>query len=158
MSPTADAGIFFLIVRDKTIIDFLNSGIKGGLSSNGFSRFAFSSKFVTYFSEYVTKVNDFLDLIGCGKFLKNHKEWSEIEKQVVKSKLKLFYLDHNNLYGSAQMMKLPKFKFTWGTGLQKRAIGICLKTLKLEFKGKTFKEENSSLENILNETIKVFFC
>ena len=69
----------------------------------------------------------------------------------MKSKIKLFYLDHNNLYGSAQIMKLPKCNFRWASELQKRAIGIYLETLKLRFKEKTFKEENSSLENILND-------
>ena len=48
-------------------------------------------------------------------------------------------------------MKLPKCNFRWASELQKRAIGIYLETLKLRFKEKTFKEENSSLENILNE-------
>ena len=33
----------------KHIIDLLNSGIRGGINSNGFSRLAFSSEFVTYF-------------------------------------------------------------------------------------------------------------
>ena len=115
---------------------------------------AFSSEFVTYFSEYVTSY--MLDRIGGGNFLKRHKEWNEIEKQVVKSKIKLIYLDHNNLYGSAQIMKLPKYNFRWASELQKKAIVICLETLKFKFKGKTFKEDNLSLENILNEK-KGFF-
>ena len=61
MSPTAEAGksFFIDIVRDKSIIYFLHRGIRGGLSSNGFSRLAFSSEFVTYFSAYVTKVINF---------------------------------------------------------------------------------------------------
>ena len=60
MSPTVDAGKVFLeIVRDKSVINFLNRGIRGGLSSNGFSRLVFSWEFVTYFSEYVTKVQVF---------------------------------------------------------------------------------------------------
>ena len=70
MSSTVEAGKGFSWNWDKYIIDFLNSGFRGGLRSNGFSRLAFSSEFVTYFSEYVTKVNEFLDRIGGGKFKK----------------------------------------------------------------------------------------
>ena len=69
----------------------------------------------------------------------------------------MFSLDHNNLYGSAQMMKLPKYNFRWANELQKRAIGIYLESLKLYFKAKSFKEENSPVENILNEKNIGFF-
>ena len=59
---------FLEIFRDKSIIHFLNGGNRGGLSSNELSRLVFSSEFVTYFSEYVTK--DILDSVGVSKFLK----------------------------------------------------------------------------------------
>ena len=58
-----------------------------------------------------------------------------MENQVVKSQLKLFYLDNNNLYGSAQMMKPPKCNFRWATELQNIEIRIYLETMKMKFKG-----------------------
>ena len=107
-------------VKDNDMRQFLMQSMRGGLCSTGFARICFATgikkhipllrrKMTAFKKKFATKTDNLDE--------EEEKIWSAIDEMMQRENMNmetfLFYLDANNLYGSAQTLNLPKNSFKW---------------------------------------------